>query len=118
MSGRTSRSKGAAGEREAAACISDIFGCTSSRGRQYHGGTDSPDVNIGIDGIHIEVKRVEALSLYKALDQSRNDAGDKIPLVMHRKNRQPWVFIVEAHRLMDLVGLLHKEVIEKGVVTQ
>lgn len=48
----------------------------------------------GLDGIHIEVKRVEALNIDKAMDQSIRDLKTKkekrLPVVFHRKNRQPW----------------------------
>ena len=45
-------------------------------------------------GIHIEVKRVEALNLDAAMEQSIRDTQTKkekrIPVVFHRKNRKPW----------------------------
>ena len=41
--------------------------------------------------IHIEVKRVEDLRLRKALQQSSRDArAGEIPVVMHRRNYEPW----------------------------
>lgn len=48
----------------------------------------------GLEDIHIEVKRVEALNLDKAMEQSIRDLKSKkekkLPAVFHRKNRQPW----------------------------
>ena len=48
----------------------------------------------GLDGIHIEVKRVERLNIDDAMDQSIRDLKTKkekkIPVVFHRKNRKPW----------------------------
>lgn len=48
----------------------------------------------GLDGIHIEVKRVEQLNIDKAMEQSIRDLETKkekrIPVVFHRKNRKPW----------------------------
>lgn len=48
----------------------------------------------GLEGIHIEVKRVEALNIDTAMEQSIRDTQTKkekkIPVVFHRKNRKPW----------------------------
>ena len=66
--GRHSLNKGKRGEREAAAEIRKIFGTDASRGRQYQGGDDSPDINTGITDVHFEVKRVESLRLYPAME--------------------------------------------------
>ena len=84
-----SRTKGAVGEREWASICREE-GYDAHRGRQYHGGEDSPDV-VGLPLIHVEVKRVEALRLDDAMAQARRDAGAKTPIVAHRKNRQPWM---------------------------
>lgn len=89
--GKASRDKGKRGERELAAKLRD-FGYDTKRGVQYHGGEDSPDVK-GLPGIHIECKRVEALRLYEALSQAKGDCGEKMPVVMHRKNNCEWVVI-------------------------
>jgi hypothetical protein len=99
-----SRRKGAAGEREAAAALNEMLGTRFHRGRQYHGGPDSPDLAGDLPGLHIEVKRCEALALYPALAQARRDApGLAVPAVMHRRNGKPWVIIVE---VCDLIRLL------------
>lgn len=48
----------------------------------------------GLEGIHVEVKRVEALNIDAAMEQSIRDLETKkekrIPVVFHRKNRKPW----------------------------
>ena len=56
-----SRAKGARGEREFAAFMRE-HGYEAHRGQQFAGSADSPDVVHSIPGIHIEVKRVEALA--------------------------------------------------------
>lgn len=94
-----SRRKGQRGELEAAAEIRRLLGTAAGRGRQYHGSPDSPDIRTAITNVHFEVKRCERLSLYAALDQATRDAGENIPIVLHRSNRRPWVAIV---RLEDL----------------
>ena len=102
MAGKTSKNKGKRGEREAAKELARLFGCEARRGVQYAGGGDSPDVSHSIEGVHIEVKRAETLRLYSALDQAIEDAGELIPVVLHRRNLEPWVAIT---RLDDLPAL-------------
>ena len=83
-----SKRKGAVGEREIAAYLRE-HGFDAHRGQQYKGSPDSPDVT-GLDGFHIEVKRVERLNIYQALAQAVRDCGNKIPIVIHRRNRDEW----------------------------
>ena len=102
--GRMSRQKGKRGEREAAAELANVFGCAARRGVQYQGGPESPDVVLEGVNVHVEVKRTEALSLYAATDQARDDAGGKIPFVLHRRNGKPWVAIIELEHLHALAA--------------
>lgn len=48
----------------------------------------------GLEGIHVEVKRVEKLNIDMAMDQAIRDTDAKkekrIPAIFHRKNRKPW----------------------------
>lgn len=97
-----SRRKGNRGEREAAAEIARLFRVEARRGRQYCGDPEAPDIRTAIDQVHFEVKRTEALRLYPALEQAMRDAGENIPVVLHRSNHRPWVAIV---RLEDLPRL-------------
>ena len=89
--GKTSRDKGKRGEREVASLLRS-YGYSARRGEQFHGGPNSPDV-VGLKGVHIEVKRVERLDLYGALAQSIGDAGEDMPVVIHRRNECRWVVI-------------------------
>ena len=100
--GAKSRRKGVRGELEAAAEIRRVFRTEARRGRQYQGTDESPDLLTDIPGVHFEVKRVEALRLYDAVAQAAEDAGQSVPVVLHRANRRPWVAIV---RLDDLPRL-------------
>jgi hypothetical protein len=100
--GAKSRRKGCRGELEAAAELGRLFHVEAHRGRQYQGCQDAPDVRAAIPGVHFEVKRVEALRLYPAIEQAIEDAGESVPVVLHRANQRPWVAIV---RLDDLPKL-------------
>ena len=97
-----SRAKGKAGELEAAAFLRER-GFEASRGQQFKGGADSPDV-VGMPGFHLEVKRVESGNPYVWLDQAIRDAGDsKTPVVLHRKNRRDWMVIMRASDFLNIV---------------
>lgn len=97
-----SKRKGKRGELECAALLSDLFGLTVRRGVQYHGGPDSPDL-LGLDGVHVEVKWVEKLNIYEAINQSVRDAGEnEIPIVVHHRNRD---LTLVTCRLVDLIPL-------------
>ena len=104
MSGARSRSKGARGEREAAALFRE-HGFDAHRGRQFQGSPDSPDLKTELDElIHVEVKRVEKLNLYDAIEQAKRDAGaEKVPVVLHRRSHRPWVVVMLAEDWFDLV---------------
>lgn len=116
--GMMQRRKGAEGEREAAAKLNEVLGTHLRRGRQYCGSPESPDVAGDLPGLHLEVKRVEALRLYPGLEQARRDAGTgEVPAVMHRMNKKPWVVIVYADdliRLLDVVDACRGRVAETG----
>lgn len=90
MSGRRSQRKGASGEIELCKVLTSA-GYEVKRGGSQTYGT-IPDL-IGLEGVHIEVKRQERLNLSEALNQARRDAmrfNDGIPVVFHRKNREGW----------------------------
>lgn len=108
--GAMSRNKGKVGEREVAALLRE-YGFEASRGVQHQGGTDSPDVKHDLPDIaggpaHLEVKRVEALNLYNALDQADEDGGpEKTPIVFHRRNGKRWVVIMYAEDFLNEIAL-------------
>ena len=105
--GAKSRRKGCRGELEAAAELRRLFGVEARRGQQHHGGPDAPDVRAAIPGVHFEVKRVEALRLYPALEQAGADAGQNVPVLLHRANQKPWVAIVQLDDLPKLAVQLY-----------
>lgn len=89
MSKINSKAKGAGGERELANILKE-YGFEARRGQQYCGANGDADV-VGLEGIHLEVKRVEKLNIDKAYEQAIEDAkDDEMPVVVHRKNRQEW----------------------------
>lgn len=84
-----SRNKGKRGELEVAHLLQE-HGCDARRGQQFSGANGDADV-VGLPGYHIEVKRVEKLNIDNAMKQSIRDAREgEIPIVIHRKNHEPW----------------------------
>ena len=98
-----SRKKGARGELEAAKAWSLVMGGQARRGQQFSGGADSPDVVSDYAGIHLESKRVEQGNPYRWIEQAVADAGVKVPVLLHRRNREPWLVIM---RLTDVPRFL------------
>ena len=99
-----SRNKGARGELEFARFLS-ARGFSARRGRQYQGSPESPDVRCEeLEGvISWEVKRVEKLSIEKAMAQAIGDAGDAVPVVAHRRNHCEWLVTLRAEDFLDFV---------------
>lgn len=108
--GMMSKRKGRNGEREVAELLRQA-GYPARRGVQYAGGPDSPDV-IGLEGVHLEVKRTETLRLWPAVEQAKRDArpGD-LATVWHRANSRPWVVILPASDFLSLYGAATKQVV-------
>lgn len=108
-----SKNKGKRGELELRDVLRSLFPGVSAeeikRGQQHKGGPDSPDVTF--PGVHFECKRTERFNLYDAMEQAIGDAGDNVPVVAHRRNREDWVFVVRAKDFRNLVKRV-KDVLE------
>ena len=96
-----SRQKGKRGELELANILKKA-GYDCRRGQQYCGANGDADV-VGLDGIHIECKRVESLNIYRASEQAAIDAKEEeVPAVFHRKNREPWLVTVGLYDFLKI----------------
>lgn len=92
MTGRMSRNKGAAGERELAKILADELGVDVKRklGQARDGGDD-----IQVGKYRLEVKRREALRLDDWCQQIEVAARPgEWPVVVYRRNGQPWRAVV------------------------
>lgn len=98
---RSQRNKGKRGERDAAKAVSVAFGVRSRRGVQYQGGPQSADIQVDIPGIHWEVKFVEKEAVRAWVKQAIEDAGSKVPVVLHRKSRAPWLVTLPLERVYE-----------------
>lgn len=86
-----SKKKGSRGELELANKLKE-HGFSARRSQQYAGINNDADVICTeLESYHLEVKRVQALNIYNAMEQSLNDCKDKTPICAHRKNHKPWL---------------------------
>jgi len=104
--GKRSRAKGARGELELAAKLTELLGVRAERTQQFCGAAGDPDVRTPDLPIHWECKRCEALSLYAALDQAIADSNGDVPVVAHRRNEKPWLVILRLEDLLRLASAL------------
>ena len=87
-----SKAKGSAGERELCMWLT-AHGYPARRNEQrYIGGKGNPDISVeGLERFHLEIKRMEWLNIHAAMRQAERDADGRIPAVVHRRNREPWL---------------------------
>lgn len=111
--GRAQREKGKRGERAAAKAVSDAFGCQARRGVQYKGGDGSADIDVSIPGVHWEVKFVEREQVRLWVEQASRDAGELLPVVLHRKSRKPWLVTMPLERLYEFCTRLAEAVAQE-----
>lgn len=105
--GRSSKRKGKIGELEVANLLK-VAGFNAHRSVQYCGATgDAPDVVVEGLPLHIEVKRVERLNLKQAYQQAVHDSKangkNEIPVIFHRRSRQPWMVMLSADDFLTLI---------------
>ena len=121
--GKSSRTKGKVGEREAAKALAKNLGPQADprRGVQYQGGPDSPDVVGALPGWHIEVKRYKGIAAMRFMDQAVDDAGDLLPAVLMREDRGEWMLMVplaELWALCEAVAATHGRAVFSSTLTR
>lgn len=109
-----SKKKGSKGELELVHKLNGL-GFNTRRTAQYNGKEQGSLADlVGIDGVHIECKRVERLNIIEAYEQAKRDAGDnETPTVFHRRNNKPWLVTLSLEDWAKLYkeardGRLHK----------
>ena len=104
-----SKQKGAVGERELAQLLRNQGWMDARRGVQYSGLKGDADV-VGVDGIHIECKRVQQVSDERWLEQAERDARiGEIPVVIYRRNHEQWKLLIR----QDLANLIWQTLTEE-----
>lgn len=107
-----SKNKGRVGEREFSN-LCKRYGYNTRRSQQYCGYNADADV-VGIEGLHLEVKRVERLNITNTMNQAlRDKADEEIPVVAHRKNREQWLVTLRACDFLEI----YKDYLDyKGII--
>jgi hypothetical protein len=105
--GINARAKGKRVELDFAHWLAENLDPKARRGaNQGSGGSCRPDVPVCIP-VHFEVKGVEALNIYKAMDQALRDCDPRsIPAVAHKKNRTPFHITILARDLFVFCELV------------
>ena len=99
--GRSQREKGKRGERLAAKAVAQAIRLPARRGVQFKGGADSADLEVDLEGVHWEVKFVERESIRLWMKQAQDDSGGKIPVVLSKRSREPWLITLPLERLYE-----------------
>ncbi len=102
--GAKSRRKGSGGQREWAAKLRELGLSPNARNGAQGGVLDGLDIHNDIEGCRCEVKRVESLNLAAAKEQAVRSAGDAVPYIAHRRNREQWWVYVPAERLIEFAS--------------
>lgn len=99
-----SRAKGCRGERQWRDELRAAGYLHARRGQQFSGSPDSPDVVCpDMDWAHWEVKCVQRLNIYDAMQQAKDDCGQRLPLVAHRRDYCPWLVTMDAGTFFRLL---------------
>ena len=101
--GKSSQRKGRAAELELVRILRE-HGYNDVRAGQAVSFGIEPDI-IGLDGIHVEVKRRENTDIAAALRQASEDAeyfGDGLPVVLTRGNRESWRVVMTLEDWLEL----------------
>ena len=103
-----SRAKGKRGELEVRDLIRHYWRTEATRTAQHCGADGDADLRIGIEGIHVEVKRVARFAGMKYVEQAVRDSAKRndLPVVVVKPDRKPAVLIVRLEDSDRLVGLL------------
>lgn len=97
-----SRDKGKRGELEVAAFLREL-GYPARRTAQYCGNVEAADV-VGVDGLHLEIKRCERTEIPAWMAQAKRDCGGNIPVVVHRRSREEWLVTLPARAFFEIYG--------------
>jgi len=109
----SARSKGASGEREAALWLQEKFHLEETPKRNLEqvrsGGFDLT----GFDPFAVEVKRCQTLAKRDWWIKLKKETPPFMePVVMYRKNRQPWRFLISASNIGLSSGYIQLEAAE------
>lgn len=96
------KQKGKRGELELCQALKELFAWDAERSVQYNGNAGDSDLLVRqLPRLFLECKRVQALNVSKAMEVAVRQAGEKVPALFHRRDREPWLLTL---RLSDLMA--------------
>lgn len=103
---RNVKRKGSEAEREVCGILARAGFANAHRNDQrYVGGYGNPDIDAdGLGAFHMEVKRVERLNIGEAMRQAVGDAAGRVPVVIHRRSREPWLVTMPLRDWLELAA--------------
>ena len=106
-----SKEKGKRGERYVVNAFKEYGYNNVHRTAQFKGNTGQAGDIEGIDYIHAEVKFVEKLNLYSAMQQAKNDSKNtlKKPTVFHKRSRDKLLVTMEFDDWIDLYNSYYSD---------
>ena len=103
-----SKRKGKRIELQAAKEIQRILGCSARRSQQYCGAAADADLITDIPKTHFEIKGVERLNIYKAIEQAESDKKyHDVPVVVHKKNGKPFLLTIYLEDTGDFCEIIN-----------
>ena len=109
--GSYERRKGNEAERAVAACLRDA-GWDAVTSRAKNGTQDGYDI-ISDTPLAIEVKNHVRLDLSSWVAQARSNAGDKVPVVWHKRRGESsplgWYVTMDGQALVDLLEMVRND---------
>lgn len=111
--GKYSKEKGKRGERELAKLLREYGFSNARRTAQYCGKTGDASDIVGIDNFHVEVKYVEKLNIWLAIEQAERDADESFakfgdilkPVVIFKRKRTSWYCVLSLEDFVELVQI-------------
>ena len=98
------RRKGGNGEREVVKLLHAHGWTDAKRTSDGRSQIERGDIGDGPPGVHFEVRRREALSIWGCLEQADSDASPgNVPVVAFRRNRSPWYAALPLDVLLTLL---------------
>jgi hypothetical protein len=101
------KQKGKRGELELCHVLKESFGWDAERSVQYNGNAGDSDLLVRqMPAMFLECKRVQSLSVSKAMETAVRQAGSKLPCLFHRRDREPWLLTIRLADLMELCRMV------------
>ena len=109
MKRKSAKTKGRVGQTEVVNLIETYMGFNDDQIRSNPASVTGEDIILSESArekfpLSIEVKRVEKLNIFTAFKQAISNAGNYMPLLVHRRNNEEWLV---TFRFRDFLSILY-----------